>query len=422
MELVAGAGGALVVLSTGYLLLTIVLSRFDKRRRADGPEITNVVFLVPALDEERVIVPTVESLLQVEGARVLVLVIDDGSDDGTGALVASSFDDPRLHVLRRSLPAARQGKGAALNAGYQLVRRLVLTQGADPDRTIVAIVDADGRLPPGTVAAVRPYFRHRRTGAVQLQVRIRNRHQLIGRLQDYEFLLFSSITQTAREHLGSVGLGGNGQFTRLSALMTLGDEPWSDCLTEDLDLGLRLALGGWQNRFCSSVAVDQQGVDSVSKLIRQRTRWMQGHFQCWKLLPRIVRSELPTLTVLDLCYYLISPSLALLGSIVYPLPLLVLVGSVAWSSGSYLGSVDGLLYLGALYLLSFGPVLALAFVYRRRSRDATMGQAIGLAHVLTLHSWVWYVAEWKAIVRLLRRRGGWAKTERAVELVVATPP
>ncbi|MGH2968452.1 MAG: hypothetical protein ACRDK0_05240 [Solirubrobacteraceae bacterium] len=46
---------------------------------------------------------------------------------------------------------------------------------------------------------------------------------------------FSRLVQAGRDPLGSVGLGGNGQFVRLSALQDMGDSPWSRCLTEDLD-------------------------------------------------------------------------------------------------------------------------------------------------------------------------------------------
>ena len=50
-----------------------------------------------------------------------------------------------------------------------------------------------------------------------------------------EFVVFTEIFQRARQRVGSVGLGGNGQFARLTALMSLGDAPWTKCLTEDLD-------------------------------------------------------------------------------------------------------------------------------------------------------------------------------------------
>ncbi|HET8590178.1 MAG TPA: glycosyltransferase, partial [Nakamurella sp.] len=228
------AAGTIVLLGFGYLLATVVLSRRKLPTPAGGAEPELFVFVVPALNEERVIAATVGSLLGACGERGRVLVIDDGSTDATGQILdrLRGQHPDRVWVLTRRAPAARQGKGAALNAAYQLVRDIALNGGLDPRAVVLGIVDADGRLEPAALKQVAPYFRNPRVGAVQLLVRVRNRARLLGRFQDYEFLVFSSLTQTAREKLGSVGLGGNGQFTRLAALAALGEAPWTDCLTE----------------------------------------------------------------------------------------------------------------------------------------------------------------------------------------------
>ena len=83
-------------------------------RPADGFLFT---FLVPALNEARVIEYTLDRLLSLPLRHCLVLIIDDGSDDETGRLV-ESCGDSRVRLLRRDLPQARRGKGAALNAGF----------------------------------------------------------------------------------------------------------------------------------------------------------------------------------------------------------------------------------------------------------------------------------------------------------------
>jgi len=95
-----------------------------------------------------------------------------------------------------------------------------------------------------------------------------------------EFIGFSFLVQAARDRIGSVGLGGNGQFNRLSALRSLGRPPWTDCLTEDLDIGLALVGQGWRIRFWRGAFVAQQGLRSPRLLLRQRTRWVQGNYQC----------------------------------------------------------------------------------------------------------------------------------------------
>ena len=127
---------------------------------------------------------------------------------------------------------------------------------------------------------------------------------LMPRCQDLEFVGFSQLAQAARDRIGSVGLGGNGQFTRLVALQSLGRPPWTDCLTEDLDLGLNLTRLGWHIRFCRTTSVTQQGVRTVARL-RQRTRWAQGHYQCWDHVPKLLTAgNVRLVTRLDLVLYL----------------------------------------------------------------------------------------------------------------------
>ena len=67
-----------------------------------------------------------------------------------------------------------------------------------------------------------PYFQQPRVGAVQVGVRMYNAQEsLLARMQDIEFVVFTEIYQRARRHLGTVELGGNGQFVRLAALRSL---------------------------------------------------------------------------------------------------------------------------------------------------------------------------------------------------------
>jgi 1,2-diacylglycerol 3-beta-glucosyltransferase len=212
--------------------------------------------VVPALNEARVIEHTLDRLLSLPVRQCLVLVIDDGSDDGTGRLV-ESHGDPRVRLLRRELPQARRGKGAALNAGFH---RLLQEVGEWPaDKVIVGIMDADGRLDPEAPDRAAEYFADPDVGAVQVGVRISNREDsVLARLQDMEFVTHTDVFQSARDVWGVAGLGGNGQFVRLAAHLDLAPAPWTDGLTEDLEQGLRLICAGWRIRY-------RRGVCSASE-------------------------------------------------------------------------------------------------------------------------------------------------------------
>ena len=177
--------------------------------------------MMPCLNEEKVLLNSLQRLLSIPGGDFGVLVIDDGSDDNTVDAVSGIIGE-RVWLLSRKPPQARQGKGEALNAGVRYLTGSGHLAGRDPASVIVVVVDADGRLDPQSIEEVRPYFADPAIGAVQIGVRIDNRERAAARMQDMEFVIYTEVFQRGRRHLGSVGLGGNGQFMRLSAMMSLG--------------------------------------------------------------------------------------------------------------------------------------------------------------------------------------------------------
>lgn len=98
-----------------------------------------VVVVVPAYNEERFIGSVV---LKLKRYPVEVLVVDDGSSDGTGEIAKAGG----ATVISQS---ENQGKGIALNAGFAAARSL------NPDAIVV--IDGDGQhLPEELMRIVRP--------------------------------------------------------------------------------------------------------------------------------------------------------------------------------------------------------------------------------------------------------------------------
>ncbi|WP_051830308.1 MULTISPECIES: UDP-N-acetylglucosamine 2-epimerase [Streptomyces] len=131
--------------------------------------------VIPCRDEDSVVTQTLDGL-RAAAPEAHLWVIDDDSADATRELVlAAAAHDPRVHLVQRRRPHARIGKGAALNAAYREISAW-LPESTDRSRVVIGVVDADGRLDPGTLAQVcndkalgRPD-----TGAVQIGVRMRN--------------------------------------------------------------------------------------------------------------------------------------------------------------------------------------------------------------------------------------------------------
>lgn len=410
-----------VALSVTYTLALFVASRRRRRPLLPRPDDLLVVAVVPCLDEELVVAASIERLLTLappdgSGPELAVLVVDDGSTDATAALVGEQARrDPRVHLLRRVLPDARRGKGAALNAAYAHLCGSPLLRDRRPADVVVLVVDADGRLDRNALQEVAPYFRDPAVGAVQIGVRMLNRGAgVLARLQDMEFVTYTEVLQRGRQRLGSVGLGGNGQFVRLPALASLGDEPWSDCLTEDLDLGIRLLARGWTNAFCPTSSVSQQAVVSVRRLIRQRSRWFQGHLQCVRLIPAVLTSRLPLGAALDLCQHLLSPLLLLLISVLPVLFVAAVVGTAVHDPGAVATNLAHARPLPLLiaYAFTFGPVPFYAFVYWLGDDEVRFWRALRLAHGYALYAYLWFPAGWIGVARFVTRRRGWMKTAR----------
>jgi hypothetical protein len=141
-RLVAG-GSALAAVGTAHQLVN---QRRLRRPPDDPPPVTSTIsLLVPARDEAHRIGPTIESLLAQRGLTdVEILVLDDGSIDGTAEVVqVVAGADPRLRVLTGTAPPA-----GALGKPHACDQLAAAARG----ETLV-YVDADVVLAPHAVAA-----------------------------------------------------------------------------------------------------------------------------------------------------------------------------------------------------------------------------------------------------------------------------
>lgn len=91
-------------------------SSVDRRQPTtiDRPLVTDSLVVIPTYNERENIPALLPRVL--EHPRCSVLVVDDGSPDGTGDFVAGLLaDEPRIHLIRR---AGKQGLGTAYIAGF----------------------------------------------------------------------------------------------------------------------------------------------------------------------------------------------------------------------------------------------------------------------------------------------------------------
>jgi 1,2-diacylglycerol 3-beta-glucosyltransferase len=420
-------GYFMAAVSLYYLVLFVLsLEAFGRRDRLEGPR-PPMALIMPAHDEEAVIGDTLESLIRLEYEHFVLIVVNDGSTDATAERARAFESRGPVLVVDRPIEVAGRGKGAVLNEGYRVLTRMLADRhplvAEFGDDVVVGIVDADGHLEPHALEEAARLFANPRVGGVQMGVIIGNaRDGLIERCQDLEFVGFSHLAQAARDRIGSVGLGGNGQFTRLSALRSLGRPPWTDCLTEDLDLGLNLTELGWQIRFCRKTSVTQQGVGTVRAWIRQRTRWAQGHYQCWHHVPKLLTARgigLPTR--LDLSLYLLFVAFVMFVAA-------NLAIAAAGATGWIYVNNEFLTFLPpgpprnvTMEILGLSPVVILLTRYQQHSpHPLRWWELPAYGGAFALYVYLWAFASLLAWFRLVGGRVGWAKTKRLSREEAAT--
>ena len=424
------------------LIIVVPYLRYRPSQAGDAGTLDWHLF-VPALNEGRVIGDTIDYLRETF-PQAHVWIIDDDSEDDTASIVGMrAWADSMVHVVRRYRPTARTGKGDALNAAY-LALDDWLPATADSVRTIIGVIDADGRPAPNCldVCAGASMFGDPVVGSVQVQVRMLNRddrrpmphrgrlvnalgHALV-RLQDLEFRVPISAIQITRRFTRSVGLGGNGQFSRLSALDVVADEygPWRGALLEDYELSLHLMMTGHRNEYTQDTWVDQEALPDMQRLVRQRTRWGQGTMQCGAYLRQLWTCRHVTkIGALEATYYLAQPWLQLIGTFVYPVPAIVFAANyLAGPAAMRAWVVQGGWMILAFYLIvGLGPFVLWGPIYRRRCEPGTsIAAALALGVGYSLFVLIFYITSWRAFGRIIGRRTEWFKTRRNAEFITET--
>jgi 1,2-diacylglycerol 3-beta-glucosyltransferase len=272
---------------------------------------------------------------------------------------------------------------------------------------------------------VQPRFDDPRVAGVQLAVRIRNRDRnFLTRFQDFQFWSMAAIAQFGRRKTGTVSLGGNGQFTRFSAIDGIGEKPWSDSLTEDLDLAVTLVTHGWDLETTPHASVDQQAVTELKRLFVQRRRWYQGHMTATKRVGEVwATPSISNAKALEMTAYLVVPWL-------FDLPWSLLwhwnlIGFISRSDSVFSYFTDGLsIVVGivAWYLVTFAPTIMSIIVYLRRDHRHTLWQAIVLGHSFLVMNYLAFACAWGACFRIIRRERGWDKTRRVAETTPEAVP
>lgn len=256
-----------------FALMLLLSGRHARRVRRkgfrwgpDGPITEPVTVLVPAYNEAKCIENTVRSLVASDHP-IEVLVIDDGSSDGTARIV-EDLDLPGVRVVRQ----LNAGKPAALNRGL-----------ANARYDIIVMMDGDTVFEPSTVRELVQPFADPKVGAVAGNAKVGNKDSMIGAWQHIEYVMGFNLDRRMYDLLGCMPTipGAVGAFRR-SALERVGGMS-DDTLAEDTDVTMALHRDGWRVVYAENARAWTEAPESVQQLWSQRYRWSYGTMQAiWK--------------------------------------------------------------------------------------------------------------------------------------------
>ncbi|MEJ2887700.1 bifunctional polysaccharide deacetylase/glycosyltransferase family 2 protein [Actinomycetospora aeridis] len=265
--------GGLVLLR---LLIMMVVAGRHRFRRAEhrwtwGSPVTEPVsVVVPAYNEKENIAATVRSLVASDHP-VEVVVVDDGSTDGT-AEIADGLGLPEVRVVRQT----NGGKPAALNNGIAHARH-----------GLVVMIDGDTVFERDTIRRLVQPFADPGVGAVSGNAKVATtgsgRRGLIASWQHIEYVIGFNVDRRVYDLLRCMPTipGAVGAFRR-DALLAVGGVS-DDTLAEDTDLTMAVCRAGWRVVYEETARAWTEAPATLGQLWRQRYRWSYGTMQSmWK--------------------------------------------------------------------------------------------------------------------------------------------
>ena len=273
----------------------------------------SVTVLIPAHNEESVIVQTVTSVLLSDLKDIQVIVVDDGSTDRTLELLQSHFGkNQALQIIHQ----VNRGKAAALNNAL-----------SHAQTDIVVTIDADTEIEPDAIRTLLRHFSDPKVAAVAGNVKVGNRSRWLTRWQALEYITSQNMEKRAFDLLNCITVvpGALGAWRRKA--IEDGGGITADTVAEDADLTIGIRRLGWRITYDEDAIAWTEAPERPAQLIRQRFRWTFGTLQSfWKHRDTLFRLKygtlgciaLPNIFVFQILLPLISPVLDLLffGSIV----------------------------------------------------------------------------------------------------------
>jgi biofilm PGA synthesis N-glycosyltransferase PgaC len=362
------------IVKSVFLLAHAYLAK--TRRPEDTPvSFPKLSLIIPAHNEEKVIVRSIESSLAADYPNKEIIVVDDGSKDRTYQLAHPYANKGAIKLLHRDV--ASGSKATALNHGFLFATG-----------EIVVVVDADTLIERNSLIELVKPLNDKNVGAVSGNVRILRGEDggrnLLVRLQSYEYLISLELGRRFYSIIGTLLIisGAFGAFWR-SSLQSLGEYD-KDTITEDFDLTLKLRKTGKKLAFAEKAVSWTFAPETWRDWRRQRVRWTRGQIETLWKHRNILRRGRFDLRLVAAIYDMIF------------IDMVSLTMRFAWLFVVILLQYDRLVYIGIvmlfLYLVMESVTIVAATILSPRKED--------LRNVLLIPVVVLFYRPYYALVRL----------------------
>jgi len=230
--------------------------------------------IIPAHNEERTIVRSIESALEADYEDREIIVVDDGSRDRTYELALPYAQRGLIKLLHRDVPSG--SKAGALNYG------LLFSSG-----DVVVTVDADTVLERESLKEIVRPLSNESISAVSGNVRVlrgeKGGDNLLVRLQAYEYVVSLELGRRFNSAIGTLLMisGAFGAFWR-KYVVSIGQYD-KDTITEDFDITVKMRKLGKRLFFSERATCWTFVPETWKDWRRQRARWTRGQIETlWK--------------------------------------------------------------------------------------------------------------------------------------------
>jgi cellulose synthase/poly-beta-1,6-N-acetylglucosamine synthase-like glycosyltransferase len=247
-----------------FLLVTFLSSPAAKSRaRTISSRTPTVAMIVPCYNEEKTVGATADSLLALDypADKLRIVLVDDGSTDGTGTIMDTYAENPRVTVIHQK----NGGKHTALNAGIA----------AATDAELIGCLDADSFVERSALLSMIPCFDDDKVGAATAAMSVHKPSTMVERMQNAEYVLGIALRHILATVNGLHVTPGPFSLYRRDLVTRLGGFQ-KGYNTEDMEMALRIQRAGFSIDCAPSARVYTSAPRSIPALVKQRVRWTTG--------------------------------------------------------------------------------------------------------------------------------------------------